>query len=112
MVIGLSHYLVLSGVLFVLGLYGTLTKRNAIALLMSIELLFNAVNVAFVAVARYTPIVGLDAERVRLLLTGQVFALFVITVAAAEVALGLAIVMSLYRSRDTVDVTEANLMRR
>ena len=110
--IGLEHFLLLSAVLFVVGLYGTLTKRNAIAVLMSIELLFNAVNVAFVAVARYTPAVDLSADRVQMLLTGQVFALFVITVAAAEVAIGLAIVIAFYRNRDVVDVGQADLMRR
>ncbi len=110
--IGLNHFLALSAVLFGVGLYGTLTKRNAIAVLMSIELLFNAVNVAFVAMARYTPVADLAPDRVQMLLTGQVFALFVITVAAAEVALGLAIVIAFYRDKDSIEVTDANLMRR
>ena len=110
--IGLDHFLVLSAVLFSIGLYGALTRRNAIAVLMSIELLFNAVNVAVVAMARYTAPVALAADRLETLLTGQVFALFVVTVAAAEVALGLAIVIMMYRNTGSVDVGEASAMRR
>lgn len=110
--IGLDHFLVLSGVLFSIGLYGALTRRNAIAVLMSIELLFNAVNVAVVAMARYIEPFGLRPERLEALLTGQVFALFVVTVAAAEVALGLAIVIMMYRNTGSVDVGEASAMRR
>ena len=110
--IGLDHFLVLSGVLFSIGLYGALTRRNAIAVLMSVELLFNAVNVAVVAMARYTTPVALAAERLETLLTGQVFALFIVTVAAAEVALGLTIVIMMYRNTGSVYVTDANSMRR
>ncbi len=110
--IGLDHFLVLSAVLFSIGLYGALTRKNAIAVLMSIELLFNAVNVAVVAMARYTTPVALAAERLETLLTGQVFALFIVTVAAAEVALGLAIVIMMYRNTGSVLVDEANSMRR
>ncbi len=110
--IGLEHFLILSAVLFSIGLYGALTRSNAIAVLMSIELLFNAVNVAVVGVARYTTPFGLNADNVDLLLTGQVFALFIVTVAAAEVALGLAIVITMYRNQGSVDVGEANTMRR
>jgi NADH:ubiquinone oxidoreductase subunit K len=108
--IGLNHYLILSAVLFSLGLYGALSKRNAIAVLMSIEILFNAVNLALVALARYT--VPQAPGAAGALLTGQVFALFIITVAAAEVALGLAIVIALYRNRETVDISRINLLRR
>ena len=108
--VGLDHYLLLSATLFAIGLYGALSKRNAIAVLMSIELLFNAVNVAVVAFARYT--VPHSLESAQALLTGQVFALFVITVAAAEVALGLAIVIAIYRNRETVDISRFNLLRR
>jgi NADH-quinone oxidoreductase subunit K len=100
--IGLEHYLILSAALFSIGLYGTLAKRNALAILMSIELMLNAVNVALVAFSRYiTP-----TE-----LTGQVFAIFVITVAAAEVAVGLAIILAIYRRRQTVDVEQMDLMK-
>ena len=109
--IGLEHFLILSAVLFAIGLYGSLTRRNAIAVLMSIEILFNVVNVAVVGVARYTVPFGLTADNVERLLTGQVFALFVVTVAAAEVALGLAIVITMYRYLGSVEVGEANTMR-
>ena len=108
--IGLTHYLVLSAVLFGIGTYGALSKRNAIAVLMSIEILFNAVNVAVVAFARYT--VPYSMESAQALLTGQDFALFVITVAAAEVALGLAVVIAIYRNRQTVDISRITLLRR
>jgi NADH:ubiquinone oxidoreductase subunit K len=100
--IELEHYLVLSAVLFSIGLWGALVKRNIVTILMCIEIMFNAVNVAFVAFSRFTT---------PTLLTGQVFALFVITVAAAEVALGLAIVMAIYRTRETVDASEVGLMK-
>ncbi len=102
MPIGLEHYLILSAVLFSIGLYGVLAKRNAIIILMSIELMLNAVNIAMVAFSRYI---------VPLLLTGQLFAMFIIVVAAAEATVGLAIIISIYRNRETIDVTEVNLMK-
>ncbi len=102
MSISLEHYLILSAILFSIGLYGALAKRNAIVILMSIELMLNAVNIAMVAFSRYI---------VPLLLTGQVFALFIMVVAAAEVAVGLAIIIAIYRSRETIDATEVNLMK-
>lgn len=115
----LERFLVLSAVLFCVGLYGFLTKRNAITMLMSIELMFNGVNVAAIAMSRYVAPLGLRDDPmataddlVQMVLTGQVFAMFIIAVAAAEVALGLAIVIAVYRQRQTVDVTELNLMRR
>lgn len=115
----LERFLVLSAVLFCVGLYGFLTKRNAITMLMSIELMFNGVNVAAIAMSRYVAPLGLRDDPmataddlVQMVLTGQVFAMFIIAVAAAEVALGLAIVIAVYRYRQTVDVTELNLMRR
>jgi NAD(P)H-quinone oxidoreductase subunit 4L len=102
MTIGLEHYLILSGVLFSIGLYGALTKRNAIVILISIELMLNAVNIALVAFSRYiTPVA----------LTGQVFVIFTMVVAAAEVAMGLAIIISIYRSRDTIDTNKIDLMK-
>jgi len=100
--IGLEHYLVLSTVLFAIGLYGALAKRNAIIILMSIELMLNAVNIAMVAFSRYI---------VPALLTGQIFAIFIIVVAAAEATVGLAIVIGIYRNRETIDATEINLMK-
>ena len=114
----LENFLVVGAVIFSIGLYGALTRRNAIIVLMSIELMFNAVNISAVAMSRYViparlaqdP--GASAEEVvRLLLTGQVFAIFIITVAAAEVALGVAIVIAMYRNRETVYVTDANQLR-
>jgi NAD(P)H-quinone oxidoreductase subunit 4L len=100
--IGLEHYLILAAVLFSIGLYGALAKRNAIIILMSIELMLNAVNIAMVAFSRYI---------VPLLLTGQVFAIFIMVVAAAEVAVGLAIIISIYRHKETIDATKIDLMK-
>ncbi len=102
MTIGLEHYLILSTVLFSIGLYGALAKRSAIVILMCIELMLNAVNIAMVAFSGYI---------VPGLLTGHVFALFIIVVAAAEAAVGLAIIMAVYRSRETIDVTKIDLMK-
>ena len=100
--IGLTHYLVLSALIFTIGLYGALGKRNAVVILMSIELMFNAVNIALVAVSRYSPTFDLS---------GQVFALFVITVAAAEASVALAIILAIYRLRKTVSIDDINLMK-
>ncbi len=102
MTIGLEHYLILSAVLFCIGLYGALTKRNAVIILMCIELMLNAVNISLVAFSRYV---------VPVMLTGQVFAIFVIVVAAAEVAVGLAIIFAIYRGLEDIDVTKINLMK-
>ena len=115
----LERLLILSAVLFSIGLYGALTKRNAITVLMAIELMFNAVNITAVALSRYVlpaslaqnPSATAD-EIVQFLLTGQIFALFIITVAAAEVALGLAIVIAIYRTRESVLVTDISLMKK
>jgi NADH:ubiquinone oxidoreductase subunit K len=100
--VGLEHYLILAAVLFAIGLYGALAKRNAIIILMSIELMLNAVNIAMVAFSRYI---------VPLMLTGQVFAIFIMVVAAAEVAVGLAIIIAIYRHRQTIDATKIDLMK-
>ena len=119
----LESFLVVAAILFSIGLYGALSKRHAIAVLMSIELMFNAVNVTAVALSRYvvparvlqeaqTAITRDMEEAVQFVLTGQVFAVFIITVAAAEVALGLAIVIAIYRTRQSVFVTDVNLMKR
>jgi len=106
--IGLTHYLVLSAIVFTIGLYGALGKRNAVVILMSIELMFNAVNVAFVAVSRFLPP---SAGVPPINLSGQVFALFVITVAAAEASVALAIILAIYRARKTVSIDDLNLMK-
>ena len=102
MSIGLEHYLILSAILFSIGLYGALAKRNAIVILMSIEIMLNAVNITMVAFSRFI---------VPLLLTGQVFAIFIIVVAAAEAAVGLAIIIAIYRNRETIESTKFDLMK-
>ncbi len=98
----MENYLVLSGILFSLGVYGVLARRNAVLVLMSVELMLNAVSLNFVAFSAY-----LDPDKA----TGIIFAIFVIAVAAAEVGLALAIVIRLFRNRSTVNVDEAATMR-
>jgi NADH-quinone oxidoreductase subunit K len=111
-----ERLLIVSAVLFCIGLYGVLSRRHIIAVLISVEIMFNGVNVALVAFSRFVePAVvrlgqtGSVAERA--VLTGQSLALFAIVVAAAEVALGLALVIAMVRRRDNVDVTEVSVMR-
>jgi NAD(P)H-quinone oxidoreductase subunit 4L len=103
MSVGLEHYLVLSAILFAIGLYGALAKRNTIAILLCIEIMLNAVNIALVAFSRYV------APQ---MLTGQVFVIFIMAVAAAEAAVGVAIIMAIYRRKGTVDPTEIDSMKR
>ena len=99
--IGLNHYLVLSGILFTLGVFGIfINRKNVIVILMSIELILLSVNINFVA---FSTFLG-D-------LTGQVFALLVLTVAAAEAAIGLAILVVYYRNRGTIAVEDINMMK-
>jgi NADH-quinone oxidoreductase subunit K len=99
--IGLEHYLAVSAALFVIGIFGLFVNRkNVIILLMSIELMLLAVNINFVAFSSY-----LDD------LVGQVFTLFVLTVAAAEAAIGLAILVCFFRNRGTIDVEDVNVMK-
>lgn len=98
----LQYYLLLAAALFCIGIYGLVTSRNVIRVLMSIELLLNAVNLNLMAFSNY-----LDPASA----TGQVFAVFVISIAAAEAAVGLAIVLAIYRNRDTVDMEEFNLLK-
>lgn len=100
--ISLSWYLIFAAALFSLGLYGVLARKNAIAILMGIELMLNAVNINLVAFWRYGDLA---------MITGQVFAVIVFAVAAAEVAVGLALVISLYRRRSSVVADEINLMK-
>jgi len=115
----LERYIILSAVLFTIGLYGALSRRHIVAVLMSIEIMFNAVNIALVALSKHitpavlrTDVPATAEEAARWLLTGQVFVVFVVVVAAAEVALGLALIIALFRHRDTVDITEISLLRR
>lgn len=98
----LENYLALSAVMFSLGVYGVLVRRNAVLILMSVELMLNAVSINFVAFAVY-----LDPDKV----LGAIFAVFIITVAAAEVGLALAIVIRLFRNRATSNVDEAAIMK-
>jgi NADH-quinone oxidoreductase subunit K len=99
-VIGLLHYLTLASALFCIGLYGVLTRRNAVAVLMSLELMFNAVNINLVAFAHFRPDI-----------TGVVFSLFVIAVAAAEATVGVALVLSVYRNQRDIDLDHATSLR-
>jgi NADH:ubiquinone oxidoreductase subunit K len=98
--ISLPLVLLFSAALFAIGVYGVLARRNAVLVLMSIELMLNAVTVNLVAFSQYLKE-----------LTGQVFALFVIAVAAAEVGIGLAIIILIFRNRDSSDVDEVNLLK-
>ena len=102
--VGLEHYLVLASILFCIGIYGALAKRNAVVILMCIEIMLNAVNIALVAFSKY-----LAADVV--LISGQVFVIFVLVVAAAEAAVGLAIIMAIYRSRRSVDPDQIDVMK-
>jgi len=98
--IGPTHYLVLSSLVFTIGLIGFLMRRNVIIMMMSIELMLNSVNINLIAFSDQLQKVG-----------GQVFAVFVITVAAAEAAVGLGIVISLFRNKETVNADEIDLMK-
>lgn len=98
----LYHYLILSAILLMIGMYGLLTRRNAVGVLMSIELMFNAANINFVAFSKFiTP-----NEFI-----GQIFSIFVITIAAAEAAVGLAIVLLIYRNYKGIEVDNINFMK-
>lgn len=98
----ISAYLALALTLFCIGLYGALTKRNTVIVLLSIELMLNAVNINLVAFSKLGAIPSI---------TGQVFALFAMTVAAAEAAIGLAILIALHRNRKTVNIDEMNTLK-
>ena len=100
--IPLQGYLIIASILFCIGVWGLINSRNAVRVLMSIELMLNAVNINLMSFSSY-----LDGE----LIQGQVFTVFVITVAAAEAAVGLAILLSLYRNRVTVDMESFNLLK-
>jgi NADH-quinone oxidoreductase subunit K len=100
MTIGLEHYLVVSAMLFTLGVAGVIVRRNLLVMYMSLELMLNAANLALVAFSRFTN--NLD---------GQVFVFFVITVAAAEVAVGLALIVAVYRTRQTAHVEDLRTLK-
>ncbi len=98
--VGLGHYLIVSALLFSLGLLGVIARRNLLVIYMSLELMLNSANLAFVALSRFNNN-----------LRGQVIVFFIITVAAAEVAVGLALIVALYRKRPTAQVEELATMR-
>ena len=100
MTIPLSYYLMLSGIVFLTGVIGVLLRRNIIIILLSVELMLNATNINFVAFSQYFHDVG-----------GQVFVFFALTVAAAEVAVGLAIIIALYRAKSTINIDEFQLLK-
>ncbi len=102
MTVGLTHFLVVSTLLFGLGIYAVITRRNAVGILMGIELILNAANINFVAFARY----------VEQGLNGHMVAAFVIVLAAAEAAVGLAIVLAMFRNYGTVQVDTVNSLKR
>jgi len=99
--IGLSHYLVISAALFSLGMMGVLTRKNAVNVLMGVELILNSANINLVAFSRFS------AGN----LSGQIFAIFIIVVAAAEAAVGLAIVLSMYRIIKTINLDQADTLK-
>lgn len=100
--VGLQHFLVLSAIIFAIGLFGLFTKKGIISVLMCVELMLNAVNINFIAFNHYLPMTDLS---------GQLMSVFAIAVAAAEVAIGLALAFRIYHDRQTVDVDSLNHMR-
>jgi NADH:ubiquinone oxidoreductase subunit K len=100
--LGLTHYLVVAALLFALGLFAVVTRRNSVTILMGVELMLNAANINLVAFNKYAAPAAMQ---------GQVFALIVITLAACEAAVGLALVLAAYRTLETVYVDEINIMK-
>jgi NADH-quinone oxidoreductase subunit K len=98
--LSINGYLILSAILFAIGTIGVLTRRNAIVIFMCIELMLNAVNLTFIAFSRYHG--NLD---------GQIFVFFVMTVAAAEAAVGLALMIAFFKNRESIDVEDMNMMK-
>ncbi len=98
--ISVYHYMTVSAILFAMGTYGVLTRRNAIVIFMCIELMLNSVNLTFIALSSHLQ--SMD---------GQIFVFFVMTVAAAEAAVGLALMIAFYRNRESIDVDNINLMK-
>jgi len=98
----LIHFLVISGVLFCIGIFGVLSRRHLVQILMSVELILNAVLINLIAFSSFSNTSGL---------TGQMFAVFVIVVAAAEVGVGLAIILSIYRKKKSVDIDNINILK-
>ena len=105
MTVGLHSFLLVAGLLFATGFFGVLLRRNTLIIYMSLEMMLNAVSLAFVAFSRY------NATLNRSMMDGNIFVFFIITVAAAEVAVGLAIIVALFRQRGTVMVDELSAMK-
>ncbi len=105
MSIGLNAYLLVAGLMFAIGFFGVLLRRNTLLIYMCLELMLNAANLALVAFSRY------NATAERPMLDGGVFVFFILTIAAAEVALGLAIIVQLYRKRGTIQVDELRTLK-
>jgi NADH-quinone oxidoreductase subunit K len=98
--IAINNYLILSAILFAIGTIGVLTRRNAIVIFMCVEMMLNAVNLTFIAFSRYLG--NID---------GQIFVFFVMTVAAAEAAVGLALMIAFYKNRESIDVEDINMLK-
>ena len=98
--VSLHSYLILSAIIFAIGTVGVLTRRNAIVIFMCVEMMLNAVNLTFIALSKYLGSID-----------GQIFVLFVMTVAAAEAAVGLALMIAFYKNRESIDVEDLNLMK-
>jgi len=98
----MQHYLILAAVLFAIGLFGVITRRNTVGILMSLELMFNAANINFVTFNRFVPSDSL---------TGQIFAIFIVVVAAAEATIGLAIVLLVYRNWHGIETDNYSIMK-
>ena len=108
MQVPLSWYLIVAAALFCIGLYGALSRRNAIGVLMGVELMLNSVNINLLAFWRHIEVAATSAP---VALSGQVFAIIVITVAAAEAAVGLALIIAVYRNRRTVAIEDVDMMK-
>ncbi len=98
--ISVYHYLILSAIIFSIGTFGVLTRKNAIVIFMCIELMLNSVNLTFIALSRHLQ--NMD---------GQIFVFFVMTVAAAEAAVGLALIIAFYRNRESIDTDDFNMLK-
>lgn len=109
--ITLNDYLLISGILFAIGFTGVLVRRNIIVIYMCLELMLNAANLSLVAFSRFGTVASVTGAGASPNYNGQVLVFFIITVAAAEVAVGLAIIVALYRARQTLQVNEINRMQ-
>jgi len=98
----ITHYIILGGILFCIGMYGVLTRRNLITILMSLEIMLNAVNLTFIGFAHYVA---------KTEILGHIFVIFIITVAAGEATVALAIVLGVFRNRLTINIDEINLLK-